>query len=368
MPKTGRQVHQWQKISRQRVESRLQNQNLIDHSRPSKDKEHDIRGQKLIAVKRSVKIVRVLIVTSILSVSATGIDFRLDRFPDALVLPLRDGTIEELMVSHLGLEIEADGIGKETDLGNNTLTSYQTKSYTVKVGDTISEIAYRFGLSIGTIISYNSIADARKLQEGAELRIPPQDGVIYRVKANDTLSDIAARFDVALTDILDANGIESSVIKPYDILHIPNASIDQMALQSALGTLFVWPMQVDGRLSSYFGERNDPFTGAPSRHNGIDIAIGTGAPVIASSHGAVVATGFGSVYGNYVILQHHDGFQTHYAHLSRISVSRGQSVNQGQKIGEVGNTGRSTGPHLHFGIYYRQEAIDPLKKVHQTHG
>jgi murein DD-endopeptidase MepM/ murein hydrolase activator NlpD len=107
--------------------------------------------------------------------------------------------------------------------------------------------------------------------------------------------------------------------------------------------------------------RKDPKSGQLSFHTGLDIRANTGTTVMAAMDGTVSVTNENWVYGKYVILSHPNGYKTLYAHLSAISVKQGDKVSQGRKIGESGNTGYSTGPHLHFGIYDKNnKLIDPL--------
>lgn len=116
-----------------------------------------------------------------------------------------------------------------------------------------------------------------------------------------------------------------------------------------------------GRLSSSFGRRNAPKRGASTYHKGVDWATPTGTAVVASSGGVVAKAGWGSGYGYVVYINHPDGRQTRYGHLSKVLVSAGQTVSQGQKIALSGNTGVSTGPHLHFEILINGSQVNPLK-------
>jgi murein DD-endopeptidase MepM/ murein hydrolase activator NlpD len=116
-----------------------------------------------------------------------------------------------------------------------------------------------------------------------------------------------------------------------------------------------------GRLSSNFGRRTAPTKGASSYHKGIDWSTPVGTAVMASSAGTVVKAGWGSGYGYVVYIDHADGRQTRYGHLSKVLVSVGQTVSQGQKIALSGNTGVSTGPHVHFEILIGGSQVDPLK-------
>lgn len=116
-----------------------------------------------------------------------------------------------------------------------------------------------------------------------------------------------------------------------------------------------------GRLSSTFGRRSAPKKGASTYHKGVDWATPTGTAVVASSGGVVAKAGWGSGYGYVVYINHPDGRQTRYGHLSKVLVSTGQTVSQGQKIALSGNTGISTGPHLHFEILINGSQVNPLK-------
>jgi murein DD-endopeptidase MepM/ murein hydrolase activator NlpD len=114
-------------------------------------------------------------------------------------------------------------------------------------------------------------------------------------------------------------------------------------------------------LSSGFGLRNDPFTGSLALHEGLDFSADPGTPVLAAAGGRVVRSGHDATYGHVVDIQHTDGFLTRYGHLQRRHVVLHQDVKRGELLGEVGNTGRSTGPHLHLEIFRHDRAVDPLK-------
>ena len=113
-------------------------------------------------------------------------------------------------------------------------------------------------------------------------------------------------------------------------------------------------------LLSSAGLRIDPIAGVKSFHTGTDMACPTGTPILAAMSGRVTTTGINRVYGNYVIIDHGNGYQTLYAHMSKIIASKGQWVSQGTRIGLVGSTGYSTGPHLHFTVYKNGKLIDPM--------
>ena len=113
-------------------------------------------------------------------------------------------------------------------------------------------------------------------------------------------------------------------------------------------------------LSSPFGKRKDPFNAKSARHKGVDLASNTGNKIKTMADGKVTKSGTGSGYGKVVEIDHGNGFKTKYAHMNAIYVKKGDFVTQGQAIGEVGNTGRSTGPHLHYEILYEGAHLDPM--------
>jgi hypothetical protein len=123
----------------------------------------------------------------------------------------------------------------------------------------------------------------------------------------------------------------------------------------------IWPVR--GWVSSGFGRRVSPFTGEDTMHGGLDISAPMSTPVKAPAAGTVIAVGPEKSLGNVVVLTHGYGFKTLYGHLSKLRVKRGQIVKRGDIIGEVGNTGLSTGPHLHYEIEFNGGAVDPIRYI-----
>lgn len=261
--------------------------------------------------------------------------------------------------------------------------------YTVREGDSVDGLASRFGLSAASVLWNNlDLENADFLTVGQQLRMPTSDGIIYEVRLGDTLSDIADRFGVSVDDIIGfaANGLsgpdgivenqtlfvpngelpmptETPVVEvppPAPILPSPpsapasppSAPISPPARASS-SSGFIWP--TTGNISSYFG---------PSHPLGIDIDMWGrgGAPVYASASGTVTFAGGNACcsYGLYVIVNHGNGFETLYAHLGSIAVYQGQWVEQGQVVGYVGLTGYTTGYHLHFEVRVNGRHANPL--------
>ena len=121
------------------------------------------------------------------------------------------------------------------------------------------------------------------------------------------------------------------------------------------------PIQNQLGLSSNYGTRLDPFTNLLAQHPGIDFSAPSGTPIIASGNGTVTSLGYDAAYGNYLLISHSDGFVSKYAHARKIHVKQGQVVKRGQIIAEVGSTGRSTGPHLHYEITHNGKHVNPMQ-------
>lgn len=133
---------------------------------------------------------------------------------------------------------------------------------------------------------------------------------------------------------------------------------------SGEGFLFPLPAGWGAVITSSYGYRVHPITGNYSFHNGVDLAIGQGTPIYASKSGYVTTATYNYVWGNYVTINHMDGFSTLYAHMTHYTVSSGDYVEQGEIIGYVGSTGYSTGPHLHFTIYYNGSTVNPMDYIY----
>jgi murein DD-endopeptidase MepM/ murein hydrolase activator NlpD len=271
----------------------------------------------------------------------------------------RGGEAERSLASYAGLNIP-EGLpaeeGEEIPLDLAEVFSW--KEYRVKRGDTLSGIAQDQQLDMGTLIASNGITNARRLREGEVLRIPNMDGIPHTVKAGDSLASISASSSVPLQVILDVNDLQSDVINPGSILFLPGARMPAEEILLALGESFIYPVR--GVLSSSYGWRIDPIAQIERFHSAIDLAAPLGSPVKAPLDGRVSRVAVNSVYGNYIIITHQGSYQTLYAHLSAVSVKQGDWVAQNSKIGEVGSTGYSTGPHLHFSVFRNNKAINPL--------
>jgi murein DD-endopeptidase MepM/ murein hydrolase activator NlpD len=255
--------------------------------------------------------------------------------------------------------------------------------YTVQPGDSLAEIADRFGVDVPTLLGSNDLDDPDLLPLGRALKVLPIRGLLYTVEDGDTLNRVAARYGLAVPDIMRASGIEDSeLIRPGDELVLPGARplyarfpvetataarVEPPRVELASSVLlpavpsarpgFLWPSS--GPITTWFGEVG--WT-SPRGHAGLDIAAPWGAPVRAAAAGEVIlATRNGGPYGIQVIVDHGNGLRTVYAHLAELHVEAGERVDRGQTIGLVGSTGYSTGPHLHFEVRQHGELRDPMR-------
>jgi len=230
--------------------------------------------------------------------------------------------------------------------------------YRVVKGDTISEIAASYGVTTDSIVTFNGITNARTLSIGKYLKVPSLNGILYSAKEGDTAASLAEAYGISADRIKELNNLDDEPVSKGHKLFLPDARLSSWVLREISGDLFSWPVR--GWVTSWYGWRNDPFTGARAFHTGIDIGAAHGSSVRAAMEGRVSQTGYSAILGNFVMLTHHSGYSTVYAHLSAILVRTGSRVAMGAAIGRVGSTGYSTGPHLHFTIRKNGQTINPM--------
>lgn len=247
------------------------------------------------------------------------------------------------------------------DLPPENQLTYLT--YRVKKGDMIGVIADDFGITQDTIISINNIKQSRLIQVGQYLKIPSIPGILYTVKENgETPESIAKKYEIDSQKCAQVNSLSHNAsLSVGTSIFVPDAELDWATRQEINGDLFKKPIRSRYWLSSAYGWRDSPFnTGKRSFHGGIDMACSTGTNVYAALDGKVTSTGYNSVYGNFVIITHHSGYKSLYGHLNKITCKKGNFVYTNTKIGEVGSTGLSTGPHLHFTVYKHGKTVNPM--------
>ena len=287
-------------------------------------------------------------------------------------------------------------------------------TYKVKKKDTIPAIAKRYGIKQDTILMNNKDALNNKMKVGDTITFPSIDGLYYKLEKNDTLAKIAKKYGISVVDIVDYNNINPKRLKAGSTIFLKGVTLQKykdvegrlIAAQQAKedkkknknkekekekekpekppketkgsppppppednddggrsaaysGAGFAYPVRYAG-VSSPFGNRYHPVLKRYILHTGVDL-VAKYVPLRAAKAGAVTFAGNMSGYGKIIIIRHDNGYETRYAHLSVISTNVGEHVNQGDLIGKTGNSGRTTGAHLHFEIRQNGVPKNPMK-------
>ena len=288
-------------------------------------------------------------------------------------------------------------------------------TYKVKKKDTIPAIAKRYGIKQDTILMNNKDALNNKMKVGDTITFPSIDGLYYKLEKNDTLAKIAKKYGISVVDIVDYNNINPKKLKAGSTIFLKGVTLQKykdvegrlIAAQQAKedkkknknkekekekekpekppketkgspppppppednddggrsaaysGAGFAYPVRYAG-VSSPFGNRYHPVLKRYIVHTGVDL-VAKYVPLRAAKAGVVTFAGNMSGYGKIIIIRHDNGYETRYAHLSVISTNVGEHVNQGDLIGKTGNSGRTTGAHLHFEIRQNGVPKNPMK-------
>lgn len=275
-------------------------------------------------------------------------------------------TSDNAVIAHTGLA------GTIADVASSTPPD-RISIYVVRPGDTLSEIAGMFNVSVNTIIWANNLSGVRDIHVGDTLIILPVSGTQRTVVKGDTLKSIAKKYNADAGEIAQFNGLDadapltvgSTLIIPGGEVAVPVASPKVISKSSSSKT--VYEPYLGGGGAAYPGYYENPIPNArvtQSLHgwNAVDLGAARGTPIRAAADGTVIISrgngAWNGGYGNYVVITHSNGSQTMYAHMTRTAVSSGQYVSSGQVIGYVGSTGLSTGAHLHFEV---RGAANPLR-------
>ncbi len=246
--------------------------------------------------------------------------------------------------------------GASADLSDQDFDHGQISIYSVHAGDSLASIAKMFNVSVNTILWANNMQKGAKLAVGDTLVILPVSGVEYTVKKGDTIENIAKKYKGDPIEVRSYNSLADNEQPTLGaVVIIPDGE-----MPAALPTK---TKPANSKLRGANGPTYDGYYRAPLAtyrktqglhgYNGIDLVEYLGAPVFSAAAGDVVIArvgGYNGGYGNYVVIQHGNGTQTLYGHLQSVAVSPGDHVIGGQTIGYLGNTGRSTGAHLHFEV------------------
>ncbi len=248
----------------------------------------------------------------------------------------------------------------------------------VQPGDVIGAIAEKYGISVATILYANNLSSRSLIRPGDKLKILPSTGVVHTVKRGDTVEKIARIYDTEKEKIIASNRLKndgSDIVVGEELIvpdGVPPVAVQVVApvrsnvfsrivaplpsIAVPAGSGYIWPTGVR-RISQYYGWR----------HTGLDIAGPIGTPNYAISAGTVIKSqcGWNGGYGCYIIIDHGGGIQSLYGHNKEggLLVSVGERVVQGQTIGLMGSTGRSTGPHIHFEIRVSGTRVNPLQYI-----
>lgn len=248
-----------------------------------------------------------------------------------------------------GALVSSGPIG-EDELEAARQNSGEISVYVVREGDSLSQIAEMFDVTANTILWANDLASAKSIQPGQTLIILPVAGVRHVVKSGDTIAAIAKKYEGNAEEIVSYNQLASETDLSVGMtLVVPGGALHTAPAKKATG----------GKASGGSGAGlAHPVPGAIKTqgihgYNGVDFAAGMGTAIRAAAAGEVIvskSSGWNGGYGSYIVIKHASGMQTLYAHLSSNNVGVGAMVGQGEVIGGMGNTGRSTGTHLHFEV------------------
>ncbi len=287
------------------------------------------------------------------------------------IIDMSPANDETLAIADNALMPSVGPSGSAADIDSQP-ESTAISTYVVRPGDTLSEIALLFDVSVNTIVWANDLGTHPVIQPGETLVILPVSGINYAIKKGDTLASIIKRYGGDQNEILEYNGLSSAGdLVVGDSILIPDGELGGASIGSGV--------QSNPHTGLVSGEIYEPYLGGggPAAsgpyvggyyacpvhgswlsqglhgHNAVDLALGIGNPIYASADGVVIIAktgGWNGGYGSYVVISHQNGTETLYAHAEEIFVSAGEHVDEGDEIAKIGVTGETTGPHLHFEV------------------
>ena len=233
---------------------------------------------------------------------------------------------------------------------------YGIDEYEVQDDDVVSAIASDYGISVETLAAANNLTNINAIKPGMILKIPPINGILHTVKKGDTVSSLAKKYAADSEKIISFNDLPlAGDLQVGEELIIPDGKLPKSAKQGPVQNISAKRFASLPKLDGYFmvpthGRKTQGIHG----RNGVDIANIMGTPIYAVASGTVTiakASGYNGGYGKHVKISHPNGTATLYAHMSQVLVKAGEYVEQGQLIGKMGSTGRSTGSHLHIEVH-----------------
>jgi len=258
---------------------------------------------------------------------------------------------------------------KDSNLTNVAIADYDSREnkpfeYEVKTGDTLSQIATKFGLKLETVLWANHLSAKTIINPGQKLILLPTDGVLHKVKKGDTISKIASLYQTNSQKIIDYNRVEDvTKIHSGDLIIVPGGTALAKSKKSLFrpstysnttqkSTRLIWPTTIRTLTQKY-----------SSAHRGLDISNSKRLPIYASHAGRVEFSGLNGAWGYTIVIRGDDGLVTRYSHNSKNYVKTGEIVEAGEIIGKIGNSGRvrgKTGIHLDFRVYKNGITFNPL--------
>lgn len=314
------------------------------------------RGKYSISIVNSSFIVLTIILTVTVPIVAQNNPFRQDSLYSESIAYNTGDQLISLDEEQISLDTIRSKVRDKVEI------------YTVQDGDTLASVASKFDISDQSITWENNLKSS-KLTVGAKLKIPPVTGIVHDVEPGDTIYTVAKKYGVKAQNIANFPFNEfkdesfnliagSSLIVPDGVLFEQSSagtvsdsytSFAKVAEGVKGSSNFIWPTR--GVITQY----------PTSYHMALDIADNGAPPILAADSGTVIYSGcFSWGYGCHIIIDHNNGYRTLYGHMSRRDVEQGNVVSQGQQIGVMGSTGRSTGMHLHFEIRQGNVALNPV--------
>jgi murein DD-endopeptidase MepM/ murein hydrolase activator NlpD len=218
-------------------------------------------------------------------------------------------------------------------------------------GETLVDIAQRYNLIPATLMGMNTVLREGNAPAGAEIEVPPYNGIRVEVPAGRNWRDIAAAYNVRADVLFEVNGCQTEprVVFVPGINWSPNQTTAGTTQQPS-GVISGYPLPAAASVMTGYGWQLDSDSGEVAFHSGVDLAAETGTSVVSVGDGTIAFAGNQGNYGNLVVVNHAQGIQTRYAQLDRIDVRVGQTIRRGDRLGTVGTTGLANTPHLHFEV------------------